>query len=121
MRVVVKLFGTVREAAGVKELSVSLAEGARIAELRELLAREHPVFEALGERLAASVNYEVVPFDTPLRDGDEVAFLPPVAGGAGSCWISFPALTSWLKTSRRVIWMRSGWTTARWSRPIPIW
>ena len=88
MQVVVKLFGSVREAAGVKELSVSLSEGARLAELRDLLAQDHPVFEALGDRLAASVNYDVVPLDTPLREGDEVAFLPPVAGGSGSCWVS---------------------------------
>jgi molybdopterin converting factor subunit 1 len=88
VQVVVKLFGSVREAAGAKELSVSLAEGACIRELRELLAREHSIFDRLGDRLAASVNQEVVPSDTRLRDGDEVAFLPPVAGGAGSCWLS---------------------------------
>jgi len=84
----VKLFGSVREAAGVKELSVSLPEAARVSELRELLARDHPVFEALGERLAASVNFDVVPLETTLKEGDEVAFLPPVAGGVGSCWLS---------------------------------
>jgi molybdopterin converting factor subunit 1 len=81
VQVVVKLFGSVREAAGAKELSVSLSEGARIEDLRALLAREHPIFDRLGDRLAASLNQEVVPFDTRLRDGDEVAFLPPVSGG----------------------------------------
>jgi molybdopterin synthase catalytic subunit len=89
VQVVVKLFGSVREAAGVKELSVALPDGARLRELRDLLAREHPAVEALGERLAASVNYDVVSFDTPLHDGDEVALLPPVAGGSGGCcWLS---------------------------------
>jgi len=88
VQVTVKLFGSVREAAGVKELSVSLPEGADVGRLRGLLARDHPIFETLGERLAASVDYDVVPFDTVLHDGDEVAFLPPVAGGSGDCWIS---------------------------------
>lgn len=88
MRVLVKLFGAVREAVGAKELGVELADAASAAELRALLARDHPIFEDFGERLAVSVNLEVVPHDTPLRDGDEVAFLPPVAGGAGSCWMS---------------------------------
>ncbi len=88
VQVVVKLFGAVREAAGVKELSVSLPEGARVADLRALLARDHPVFDRFGERLAASVNLDVTALDTVLRDGDEVAFLPPVAGGVGASSLS---------------------------------
>ena len=88
MRVVVKLFGAVREGVGEKELSVALPEGSRVRDLLALLARDHAIFERFGERLASSVNLEVVPHETPLRDGDEVAFLPPVAGGAGSCWLS---------------------------------
>jgi molybdopterin synthase catalytic subunit len=88
MRVAVRLFGAVREAVGEKELSVELPEGARLAELRSLLARRHPIFEAYGPRLAASVNLEVAPPETRLSDGDEVAFLPPVSGGGGRCWMS---------------------------------
>jgi molybdopterin synthase catalytic subunit/molybdopterin converting factor small subunit len=88
MRVVVKLFGAVREATGSKELAVELPEGARARDLRDRLARDHAVFEELGDRLATSVNFEVVPLDTPLAEGDEVAFLPPVAGGSGLCGIS---------------------------------
>jgi molybdopterin synthase catalytic subunit len=88
MRVVVKLFGPVREAAGAKELSVALPEGARVQDLRDLLARDHPIFDDFGDRLAAAVNFGVVSLEEPLRDGDEVAFLPPVAGGSGVCRIS---------------------------------
>jgi molybdopterin synthase catalytic subunit len=88
MQVTVKLFGAVREAAGVKELSVALDDGAPLAELRELLAGDHAIFGQLGDRLAAAVNFEVEPWDRRLADGDEVAFLPPVAGGAGRCTLS---------------------------------
>jgi len=88
MRVAVRLFGAVREAVGEKELSVELREGASLGELRRLLATRYAVFDAYGDRLAASINLEVARPQTPLRDGDEVAFLPPVSGGAGSCWIS---------------------------------
>jgi molybdopterin synthase catalytic subunit len=88
MRVTVRLFGAVREAVGEKELSVQLAPGADVAALRRLLAREHPVFERYGERLAAAVNQETASEGASLRDGDEVAFLPPVAGGQGDCWLS---------------------------------
>jgi molybdopterin converting factor subunit 1 len=88
VRVAVKLFGAVREAIGEKELSVALPEGAHVRDLLALLARDHEAIDRFGERLATSVNLEVVPADTPLRDGDEVALLPPVAGGTGRCWLS---------------------------------
>src|SRR5258705_7085080 len=88
MRVAVKLFGSIREAVGEKELSVELADGASARDLRGRVADRYRVFDTFGDRLAVSVQLEVVPLDTTLRDGDEVAFLPPVAGGAGECWIS---------------------------------
>ena len=88
MQVLVKLFGSVREAVGEKELAVALPEGARAADLLALLSRDHPGIGRLGERLAVSVNLEVVPRETRLREGDEVALLPPVAGGVGRCWLS---------------------------------
>jgi molybdopterin synthase catalytic subunit len=46
------------------------------------LARRYPTFERLGERLAVSLNLEICDTDATLRSGDEVAFLPPVSGGA---------------------------------------
>ncbi len=85
MQVIVKLFGAVREATGAKELSVSLEPGASVATLRGLLAAEHPIFDEFGDRLRVSVNMEIANGDPELADGDEVAFLPPVSGGAGSC------------------------------------
>jgi len=88
MRVTVKLFGAVRESVGEKELQVELDEGATLGALRDRLAGRYPVVAEFGERLAGSVAYQVVPFETVLREGDEVAFLPPVSGGSGSCWLS---------------------------------
>jgi molybdopterin synthase catalytic subunit len=82
MQVTVKLFGSLREATGSKELSVRLPEGARLGELAALLAREHAAFAAMRARLRAAVNHEVVADDLALGEGDEVAFLPPVAGGS---------------------------------------
>jgi molybdopterin synthase catalytic subunit len=83
MQVTVKLFGSIREAAGAKELAVSLPEGSTATDLRLLLARDHPSFEEMADRLRISVNYEIVSGDGALREGDEVAFLPPVSGGSG--------------------------------------
>jgi molybdopterin converting factor subunit 1 len=88
MRVTVRLFGPIREAAGAKELHVQLAEGASAADLRALLEEKHPEIAALGARLRVSVNREFAAAETVLADGDEVALLPPVSGGGGRCTIS---------------------------------
>ncbi|MCZ6784896.1 MAG: MoaD family protein, partial [Proteobacteria bacterium] len=88
MRVTVKLFGGVREEAGEKELDYELDPGASVGDLRNRLAERFPIFDRLGERLAVAVNLELAKLDRELRDGDEVAFLPPVSGGAGTCTIS---------------------------------
>jgi molybdopterin converting factor subunit 1 len=90
MQVTVRLFGSLREATGAKELAVSLAAGARVEVLFTLLARDHAAFEKLGAKLRVAVNQNVVGFEHALADGDEVAFLPPVSGGAEPkrCWIS---------------------------------
>jgi molybdopterin synthase catalytic subunit len=66
-----------------------------VADLRALLARDHPIFDGLGARLLAAVNRESRAPDWRLADGDEVAFLPPVSGGAGAprrCTLSDRAL-----------------------------
>jgi molybdopterin synthase catalytic subunit len=84
IHVTLKLFGSLRAAGSESTLSVELPAGARVADLRTWLAKRNPMVEKLGERLAASVNLEIADLDEVLEDGDEVAFLPPVAGGDGT-------------------------------------
>jgi len=93
MRIRVLLFGPLREAVGAKDLSLELPERARVADLRTRLAGEHPVVGRYGDRLLLSVNQEVAGPETELAEGDEVALLPPVSGGAsggaaGRCSLS---------------------------------
>ncbi|MCP3986636.1 MAG: molybdopterin converting factor subunit 1 [bacterium] len=83
MQVIVKLFGSIREAAGESERVVELPEGAGVGELSALLAREFPAMDEMGDRLRVAVNMEFVKGAPALAEGDEVAFLPPVAGGQG--------------------------------------
>ncbi len=91
MKITLKLFGSLREAAGESTFDVELPEGAVVADLRAWLAERNPLVDQLGDRLAASVNLEIADAGDTLADGDEVAFLPPVAGGDGTlgrCTIS---------------------------------
>ena len=90
MNVRVLLFGSVREALGVKDLDVELDAGSTVADLRALLAERHELFSRT--KLLAAVNRETVEEDAALAEGDEVAFLPPVSGGMPRCTLSEQAL-----------------------------
>jgi molybdopterin converting factor subunit 1 len=74
-------FASFREAAGRDEEVRDLLEGTRVSDLWTALAGEVPLFSRFPSMPPAAVNREYVPGDVVLRDGDEVAFLPPVAGG----------------------------------------
>ncbi|RIK99990.1 MAG: molybdopterin converting factor subunit 1 [Proteobacteria bacterium] len=88
MHVTVLLFGALREAAGAKELSVAVPEPATVGALRRLLEASHPGFAKLAGRLRVAVNREFARDERALAEGDEVAFLPPVSGGASRCTLS---------------------------------
>jgi MoaE-MoaD fusion protein len=81
MRVRVRLFAQLHEVVGEREVTLDLADGATVAELRTQLASRYP---ALGPHLAnavCAVDEEYVAPDRPLREGDDVALIPPVSGG----------------------------------------
>jgi molybdopterin synthase catalytic subunit/molybdopterin converting factor small subunit len=77
VRIRVRLFAALRERAGMGENEVELTEGARARDVWELLE--------LGPEpsgLAYAVNRQYVDRDHELSDGDELAIIPPVSGGA---------------------------------------
>jgi molybdopterin synthase sulfur carrier subunit len=74
-------FAAYRDLLGTSSLSVHLPEGATVADLvRELRGRGAP-WNALPHEPAIAVNRAYALHSEPLRAGDEVAFIPPVAGG----------------------------------------
>ena len=74
-------FAAYRDLVGVTALDVDLREGATVADLvAELRGRGRP-FDALPEEPAIAVNRTYALATEPLSPGDEVAFIPPVAGG----------------------------------------
>jgi molybdopterin synthase sulfur carrier subunit len=79
MAVVVKYFASLRERMGRSEERVDLPAPASVAEVWERVA---PGASLPGNTLVA-VNMEYADRDRLVRDGDEVAFFPPVTGGRG--------------------------------------
>lgn len=82
MRVTVRLFAAYRERTGISQVELDLEEGATLQDAWRALVEQFPGLKAFHHRLVGSVNAEYVSLDTPLQEGDEVAFIPPVAGGA---------------------------------------
>jgi molybdopterin synthase sulfur carrier subunit len=78
-------FARLREALGTGSEKLVLPAGVNTLDaLRTHLAQRGDAWAkemAAGRNLRAAVNQSVAAADTPLSDGDEVAFFPPVTGG----------------------------------------
>jgi molybdopterin converting factor subunit 1 len=77
----VRLFASLREAAGRSELVVELPAGARVEDAWRLLVEAHPPLRPRRASLAAALDGRYVEFEAPLFDGSELVFIPPVSGG----------------------------------------
>jgi molybdopterin synthase catalytic subunit len=82
MKIRLLAFATAADALGTGETDLEMPDGSRISDLRARLDRDHPGMVPLWPRLAVALDGRIVPPDTPLEDGAEVALLPPVSGGA---------------------------------------
>jgi len=82
MRVTVRLFARVRDLVGRGEVVREVAPGATVQDVWRDLIAEYPALEPYTSSVSGARNLEYVRMDAPVADGDEVAFLPPVSGGA---------------------------------------
>lgn len=83
MKLQLRYFASVREALGRSDEPFETA-ATTLAEVRDaLIARGEPYASALarGRALRMAQDQVMRPEETPLRDGAEVAFFPPVTGG----------------------------------------
>jgi len=74
-------FAAYKDLLGRATMEVELPEGATVGDLVAGLRERGRPFSDLPERPAIAVNREYAPPDLELGAGDEVAFIPPVAGG----------------------------------------
>jgi molybdopterin converting factor small subunit len=82
VRVDVLCFGVLKDIFGGERDLVELAEGADVAGLLARLQGRGVHDEVVWKTLAVAVNREYAGLSTVLKDGDEVALLPPVSGGS---------------------------------------
>lgn len=82
MKVSVLFFGITHDLTGCAREEMVLHEGERLEGLQRIYERRFPGLLSVKGSLLFAVNQEIASPSTPLRDGDEVAFMPPVSGGA---------------------------------------
>ena len=81
MLVTVRLFARLREIADAGELQIDVADGATVRDAWLALAARNRAMEPYATSVSCAVNADYSKMSAPLREGDEVAFLPPVSGG----------------------------------------
>jgi molybdopterin synthase catalytic subunit len=81
MRIRVKLFASVREIVGHRELTLEVPSDCRASDLPRRLASEYPGLRPLLASLKIAVNHEYADGERMLTEDDEVALIPPVSGG----------------------------------------
>ncbi len=81
MTVDVLCFGVLKDLFSGQRDLVVLKDGATVGDLLRLLHEHGERPEAVWKTLAVAVNREYAGLQTELKDGDEVALLPPVSGG----------------------------------------
>ena len=80
MKIRLLLFAQFRDLAGADEIELNLSDGATAADLVAELRRD-PRWQNLPSTPAIAVNRTYAPLSALLNEGDEVALIPPVAGG----------------------------------------
>ena len=83
-QVKVLFFASCREMAGTKETSLQLpGASSTTSKLRECIVEKLPGLKPVAATVTLALNQEYLDpeEDTPLKDGDEIGFIPPISGG----------------------------------------
>jgi len=81
MRVTVRLFARLRDITGAAELPREVGPDATIRTIWRQLVAEFPALDQYERSISSAVNADYARMDDRVREGDEIAFLPPVSGG----------------------------------------
>ena len=82
MRVTVRLFARLRDVTGAGELVREVPEPANAHTVWNAILAEWPALREYEKTMSVAINAEYARMTANVHDGDEVAFMPPVSGGA---------------------------------------
>src|SRR5205823_13082570 len=92
MQIRLRLFATYREIVGSRQLAWSVRDGTTAGELVDQVLAKYPRLRAHRAAMLVAVNESFATPDVGLQEGDEVALMPPVSGGAGRIGIQREAI-----------------------------
>jgi len=75
-------FASIQDIVGARQIDVEIPVGSTVGDLLEKLEKRYPRIAGYRSVLLTSVNEEYSNPETTISEGDEVAFFPPVSGGA---------------------------------------
>lgn len=81
MRVTMLYFAAARERAGCGTEGLELPDGSTAGKALALACERHPALRPIAGKLRLAVDQDFANADHPLRDGAEIALIPPVSGG----------------------------------------
>jgi len=82
MQVQVRLFARYRELAGTGTICVDVPDSSTALDVFDRVAARYPDMQAMRASTLMAVDQEFVKPHTELRDGEELALMPPVSGGS---------------------------------------
>ncbi len=79
----IKYFANLREVAGKESEELPASEGMTLGDLcRQLEDSQSQIVEMIRQKnVMVAINQEMATLETEIKDGDEIAFLPPFSGG----------------------------------------
>jgi molybdopterin synthase catalytic subunit len=103
MKVNLSLFAGLHDLVGERSIELELADGATVSDVGQSLAQQYPRVTPLLPTLVYAVDDDYVPMEHRLADGDRVALIPPVSGGAKNVLVTgepldAPALADLVRT-----------------------
>jgi molybdopterin converting factor subunit 1 len=81
MSIRVLFFASLADIVGMRETTVDAAAVTDVNSVFEIFAKKYPSLGNYRASLLCALNAEFARPDSPVRDGDELAFFPPVSGG----------------------------------------
>ncbi|MGH7765758.1 MAG: molybdopterin converting factor subunit 1 [Candidatus Dormibacteraceae bacterium] len=84
-----RLFARLREQAGTELEALEMPAGSTLQHVYEALRLLHPSLEPDRKAVRGAINQEFADWSSTVADGDEVAFIPPVSGGAHGVGVLF--------------------------------